>query len=497
MSGDGGGIIIGGLLLVAALPVVVAGAAVVGTAVGLGALGRAAIHAGAEHHRKTRLELDNVSAELYQMYGALRRTVEEQRRLSEEYDRKIAREFTAASERLHQEVEYGMDRSQMDRMLQDTRSHVNTQMRENRNRELTRIRENTKREAAAQISAMEQAQKTKLSLDCWKQQTTAAKANQKALAASLLRDAKSTIALLKTLSASSTDPAYTQRVQIYEDSCWGLEQAMQAGAYQSVAASAQNIITNGARLALDYELSESEKDEARAALIMRLTALDAEFESTAMVRLNTGFCDGQEEYLDDFVQGRYSEAQEEIRALLQEIRGEEGRRYGLQKLQLLLDEVEGILVPKAYSLRDEAYANLISYYERLRALEIISDYMKDQGYQVDWAQTAGNDASQKLVVHFTQPVNGNSVSVALDKDATTTDIDRMAMEVMFYYGNNNQVSEQEKERLRQRMLAALKREGLGGSLSCTGNVNQQASDKRMHDQTAVQNMPVRRQKQQV
>ena len=497
MSGSGGGILIGGLLLVAALPVVVAGAAVVGAAVGLGALGRAAIHAGAEHHRKTGLELDNVSAELNQMYGALRRTVEEQRKLSEEYDRKIAQEFAAASKRLQREVTCGMDSSRMDRMLQDARSSVNTQLQETRNRELARFRENAKREAASQISVMERAQKTKLSLDCWKQQTEAAKANQKALAASLLRDAKSTITLLKNLSTSSADPAYAQRVKVYEDSCRGLEQAMQAGAYQSVAAGAQNIITNGARLALEYELSESEKDEVRAALFMRLTALDAEFDSTARVRLNVDFCDGQEEYLDDFVQGRYSEVQKKIRALLREIRSDEGRRYSLQKLQLLLDEVEGSLAPKAYSLREEAYANLISYYERLRALEIISDYMKDQGYQVDWAQTAGNDASQKLVVHFTQPVNENSVSVALDKDAATTDIDRMAMEVMFYYGNNNQVSEQEKERLRQRILAALKKEGLGGSLSCTGNVNQPASDKTLHDQTAVQNMPVGRQKQQV
>ena len=493
MSGEGGGILIGGLVLVAALPVVLAGAAMVGAAVGLGALGRAAIHAGIEHHRKTKLELDNVSAELGQMYGKLRSTVEAQRRLSEEYDRKIAREFTAASERMNQAVERGMDRSKMDRMLQDTRSSVNTQIQETRNRELTQFRENAKREAAAQISALEQAQKMKLSLNCWKQQTAAAKANQKAIAASLLRDAKSTIVLLRSLSASSTDPAYVQQVQVYEDSHRGLEQAMQAGAYQSVAASAQNIITNGARLAMEYELSESEKDEIRVALVMRLTELDAEFDSTAKVQLNVGFCDGQEEYLDDFIQGRYSEVQEEIRALLQEIRSEEGQRYSLQKLQLLQAEVEDSLVPKAYSLRDEAYANLISYYERLRALEIISDYMKDQGYQVDWAQTAGNDASQKLVVHFTQPVNGNSVSVALDRDATTTDIDRMAMEVMFYYGNNNQVSELEKERLRQRMLAALKRERLGGNLSCTGNVDQQASDKTLHDQAAVRSMPVRRQ----
>ena len=226
---------------------------------------------------------------------------------------------------------------------------------------------------------------------------------------------------------------------------------------------------------------------------MRLTSLDAELESTAMVQLTVAPCNGQEEYLDDFVQGRYSEVQEEIRDLLLEIRSEQSQRYSLQKLQLLLGEVENALVPRAYSLRDEAYANLMSYYERLRALEIISDYMQDQGYKVDWAQTAGNDASQKLVVHFTQSVSGNSVSVALDRDATATDIDRMAMEVMFYYGNNSQISEQEKERLRQRMLAALRKEGLGGSLSCTGNVNQQATDKTMNDKGAVERMPVRRQ----
>lgn len=488
MSGSAGGAIVGGLLLVAAIPVALTAAVVVGTAAGIGAIGISAAKAGESHHRKTQLELENVSAEARQLYHRLQGTIEQQRSLSADYDRKFASEMTKTAAELREAIYSAEDAKMMEQLLKQATSNISTQLNQTRRAELARIRMAAQEEALQQIKALNDAVDTKAVLVDWKSKTATALAGQKAFSASLLRDAKATIDLIKALSASADDAAYSQRVRIYEQSYHVAEQAMEAGAYQSAAASAQTIVTNGARLALEYEIKASERDSVLSELTMRLASLDAEMESMQQFKLNDAE-DCIEEYLDDFVQGRYSELQAKVRNLLDEVRGEAGASSSVQHLQLLLDDVENNLVPEAEALRTEAHNNIVSYYERLRALEIIGDYMQEQGYQIDWAQTAGDDASRKLVVRFLNPVTQNAVSVSMDRDATVDDISRMAMEVMFYYGDGRTVTEDEKESLRKQMMASLHNHGLSGHLACTGSVNREADDKTMNSQEAVRKMP--------
>jgi hypothetical protein len=71
------------------------------------------------------------------------------------------------------------------------------------------------------------------------------------------------------------------------------------------------------------------------------------------------------------------------------------------------------------------------------------------------------------------------------------DVNRMALEVMFYYANGRPVSEQEKQGMREGMLRALQKEGLAGHIECTGSVGEESSDHTMRKQENVINQPVK------
>lgn len=131
-------------------------------------------------------------------------------------------------------------------------------------------------------------------------------------------------------------------------------------------------------------------------------------------------------------------------AALADVRGDEGWNYTAYKLQSLLQNVEDNLIPQAQEVLRVGYDKLTRYYERLHALQIVGNYMKEQGYSMEWAQSVGDDATQKIVVHFREPGSGNTVAVSLDEQAGAEDIGRMAMEVMFNYANGRPVSEAEK-----------------------------------------------------
>lgn len=179
---------------------------------------------------------------------------------------------------------------------------------------------------------------------------------------------------------------------------------------------------------------------------------------------------------------------ERIQALLDRIHGGERSPARLEELRA---QVENELVPYADRVVRVGRENLLSYYEKLHALQVMGGYMQEQGYQMIWAQPAGGDVTQELAVQFLEPVSGNTISVALDGDAGAMDVGRMAMEVMFYYQNGRPLSEEEKQSFRDGMLDALRSKGLDGALSCTGCVNREAEDRRLESAEMVQQIAPR------
>lgn len=485
MSGEGGGAIVGGLLLVGALPYILVGVAIAGCAAGTVALGSAAVKAGLRHHeRNKQLKVEQCSRELSELYRRMQAAMERQDSLSEQYYRTVERQMARLSLQFQEEGERDIGR--LEEMIQQAKRESADAMGAVRLRELDRIHREAQLELSQIRNDLEAMQKTKLELLNWEAERSAARTQQEALAQNILRDAKATLKLLRTLVGSSREEEFLRQVDAMERSYQTAGAALETGAFQQAAAGGQWIISRGAGLALEHAQKQQEADEILAALEVRLEGLKAELEAQQVVSFEDEFYGPVKENLDEFTQGEFSVVLERIQALLDRVQGGEETPALLEQL---LAEVENELVPHADQVVRIGMKKLLGYYERLHALQTISGYMRGQGYQISWVQPAGDDVTQELVVQFLEPVSGNTVSVALDEDVGAEDIGRMAMEVMFYYQNGRPLTENEKRFIREGMLDTLKSKGLNGALSCTGSVNQEAADKRLETAEAVQSIP--------
>lgn len=494
MSGDGAGILIGAALLIGALPFILAAAAAVAATIGVVKIGGAIISAAVDHHEKVQLEVNECSAELSGCYAKLEAAMAKQDQMGDELYKQLGEQLNAIEAEANQAIKASKEESVAgaEKILRDVREQTSHVMNQQRQEELARIRKETKAETDAIMSELRQAQQVRIEAADWKLQTEAAKAQQKALAQSLLRDAKASINLLRTMANSDGDPAFSAKVAVVEDTLKTAEASLDSGLVQVAATNAQTVITRSAALALEHEQQRSERDFARAAVRCRLEGLQAELlELECMDFVDERF-GHVTEYMDDFTQGAFSNLMDDIEAELEAISGDRGRLLSPGMLDLKMQYVENELIPRADAVVKTGHSRLAQFYERLHALAVLEQHMKEQGYQCDWKQMAGGDATQKAVVHFTEPITGNSIAVSLDdEDSDSSDLNRMAMDVMFYFANGQVVTEPDKERIRNGMLNALAAEGLSGNVACTGSVGTESSDQTMREQTTVEKLPVK------
>lgn len=483
MSGEATGAIVGGMLLIGALPIVLAGAAIAGCAAGAVTMGSAAVKAGIRHHeKKKRLEVEACSQELSDLYRQMQGVLGRQSSMSTQYYQNVERDMEQLSRQLQEWLNGERDIGKLTQQIQRAKRESVKAMEDTRRREMDRVHQEGQSELATITSELEKAQKTKLDLLNWKAETPAAKARQKALAQEILRDARATLQLLRTLAGAAREEGFQAQVEAMQRSYQTAEAALDAGSFQQAVAGGQRIISRGAALALAHSQKQMETDEILIALEARLDGLKAELEARRVVSFEDELYGPIEEELDDFTQGEYSQVLTHIQDLLTHVRAGEDSPA---RLEQLLRQVEDELVPYADRVVRIGEEQLLGYYEKLHALQTISGYMQEQGYQTIWAQPVGGDVTQKLAVQFQEPVSGNTISVALDGNASAEDIGKMAMEVMFYYQNGRPVTEDEKQSFREGMLNALRSRGLDGALSCTGSVNREAEDKRLETAEAV------------
>lgn len=485
MSGEGAGVIVGGVLLLGAIPIVIAGAAVVAAAAGAAAIGKAAVQGGMLLHERRKLAIDECSAELSAFYRQVQGAIDAQNRFSQEYYANMQKQMDEMANEMRQAARNS--ESGLENRLQQAKAVQKQAIGKARRTELERIRKETEAETGAALKVLQEAQRTKLELLDWKSTTAAAKAGQEALARDLLRDAAATVRLLESIGTS--DQAFRQRAasmgKVYQDAV----QALERGGFQAAAAGAQQVVSRGASLALEHEAQQQERDAVRTVLTAQLEGLLAELDAHATLEFHDELYGKIEESMDDFTQGEFGKVRCQVQGLLDELRSEEGQSYSAGKMQIMMEDVENELTGRVSGVLKAGRDMVLQYYQRLHALETVSEYMEEQGYEVEWIQPAGGDVTQKLVMNFREPQSGNTIALSLDGEAGAEDVGRMAMEVMFYYANGRPVTEEEKAAIRKGVLDALKEKGVGGELHCTGSVGQEASDKRLGSQEAVQNLP--------
>lgn len=495
MSGDGAGVIFGALLLTATLPIVLTAGAVVATAVGIGKLGKVAHSVAIEHHNKVQLEVHECSVELSGFYRRLEATIAKRDRMGDAFYKSLDVQLSKAEFDMKQSVSSGKTDSipVAERMLRDARDETSRALVILGKDELERIRHETKAETELILAELRNAQQIRVEAANWRQTTAAAQAQHIVLLNSLLRDAKASVKLIHTMANSDGDPSFSAKVAVLENSLATAEESLASGLVEVAATSAQQIITRSASLALEHEQMRSERDFMRAAVRGRLEGLKAELEVLEWMDFVDERFGHVTENMDDFTQGAFTLLMDEIDGEIEAIAGSQGHLLSCDALELKLQSFENELVPRVNQVAQSGHARLIKFYERLHALSILEQHMREQGYKCDWKQMVGGDVTQKAVAHFTEPITGNSIAISLDDaDSEAAELDRMAIEVMFYYAKGRVVTEPEKQRIRTGMISALETEGLCGHVDCAGSVGAESANQTMRERASVESQVVRK-----
>ena len=487
MSGDGGGIIVGGIIMIALLPVVVGAAAVGAAAVGAFQLARLGYNAAKRARERKQLKVEKCNENLSRLYEEINQQLQEQRKAENALREKTAGQVEAAAKELEAFKATKPSNEMMIKKTAAFREEIQRTFFEERQRELSLIREKTAREMQKLISAAQKAADKNSAAIRWEQKTEAAKNMQRVYAAGLLRDAEASVRLALSMKGQYPGSSYDREADELEISLSAARQAFENEMFQSCAAQSQTIISGCARTLTEHEQEAEEIIEIQTDLQMLAGALEAEVKERRTVTFNLPDLKKEKtrsvtEDLNDFSQGELEKLQEAIRTLAEKLQSNSLTRAELMRLRR---EYE-VLRKSADTILSGSSQELVKYYDRMSALEVIADAMKEQNYTVDWALPEGDDPTQKLVVHFTNKVSGNTISVTLDQDMDSRDVSRLAMDILFYYERGSSVSEAEKERIRKLLDKKLAEAGLKSNVNhCKGAVNQPSSNTTYRDEEEV------------
>ena len=492
MSGEGGGAVIGAVILLGALPYILGAGAVAAGVYGLVKLGGAAVKAAERRHRETELKVSRCSAELSGVYSRLDEAMKKERAERDAFYRGLEEEMKGLAEDIRLTADATPDTEFIAGEAEKVKTAGSRAMKETREKEMRRIRAETEETERALMDEMKKIQKTATELVDWKASTAAARNQQRVAAEERLRDARASITLLQSLSASDpSDIAFKNNVAIMEERCRAAEEQLKNGFFESSVAQAETVITRSASLAVEHEKDMMDRDERLIAVEARLEGLLGELEKARHFTLEDELFGEREVDLDIYTQGEFARLEDEVRQLLDRIQSADASAFSLAEAMAILSHVEDELVPRADRLVAEGHKRLLQFFERVHALQVLSDHMLDNGYQMDWSAMPGDDPTQKTVISFVEPVSGNSISVALDEDESTEDLGSMAMKINFYY-SDREVTEEEKQKVRSSMEEALRAAGLTGRLCCTGSVGREAADQSLKTKDAVRTTPVKK-----
>ena len=229
-------------------------------------------------------------------------------------------------------------------------------------------------------------------------------------------------------------------------------------------------------------------------LLQELEALKEEMEHRREIRFQLD--DREEETcedLNDFAQGEYEGVQEQIRKMIERLEQRNEKCLTIGEILAMHQQFRDVVRPSAQTVMETAQNALMSYYEKLAEMDIVADFMLEQGYEVDWGDTIGGDPTQKMVMHFVDDTSGNTVAVTLDEDMSEEALRKMNMDLMMFYGDGEEVSEEQKQALRTALKKALGEHGLEGALHCSGQVNRPSDKREYDDPEAVRSAQPRKQ----
>ncbi len=294
-------------------------------------------------------------------------------------------------------------------------------------------------------------------------------ASRKETAESYLKDAKASLRMLE---------GKTEILHIMERQLRQCEESYTHGMYQTCIASAMDVISTTKKQYLSWMRQKVEKDMIRMELQSRLEGIKALLdEANEVIVEDPETLEETREEIDKYVHGRYKETCKkviELAGIIDACDDTYSLMRTMDNVQKLEKEVEKML--------QTGYANMESFYQRRHVLQLLTEYMETQGYEVDWAACEGKDATGKLVYHFQSVFDNNSISLTVSDESTGN----MSMEMMMFYTDGHEIAEDEKAAMRRDMEYVLHNEGYSASLSCAGRHGQSSKQLEYDDFESVE-----------
>ena len=478
MSGEAGGALLGVAVLVAAAPLVLgvaaAGAAGYGLIRGGIALSKHHAKKSEERAQQKQLFINNCSAELSTTYSRIRGISEQQQREYAAFAEELAKEMESMGMRLSEITRSGNDTAFIEKEIRKAHQTLTTQLTCRTAEARKKIVRESRQQLKQCTAELESELNRKSKLEIWVKQTAESLAMQKSLAAEVIRDAKSSLEVLRTIAESSSEPGVKRQYAAVAEQLKNAESSQEAGMYQLAFSGAKNVIMQCAVLTTAHVRDELETDMMVSEILVMLETLYGEMEKGRKVSfVNQTNNQPVEADLNQFSQGAYVRTMREIQTEIQSVTSGAKTVYELEEARRRAEEE---IIPKAIHVMQTARTVMQQFYEREYALTIIAGHMKEQNYLVKWRAAAGGDPSQELVVNFIRESTGESISVSLSADANAGDIANMALSI-HSFTNGVEASEAEREAFRRELMEALRASGFEGQIRCLGRPSQ-SSDKK-------------------
>ena len=416
--------------------------------------------------------------------------------------------MTSHAQEILERQKGNLDEEQASHLLAEGRQKLQKTVQQDMRTSLAGIRSKADASMKEAVRALEAEKKKKQDLVAWKSKVAIDTAKQQAVTAEVLQDAQQTIALLHSLKSPGGMPEFGKQVQVLESECRSAVTLYDQGMYGAAHASSSNIVMQGASLVRENLLYQTEHGSILTELEAALEGLIEEVERNRTLELQDP--ESGERFVEDLNEfsgdGRYEQPDPEssqteetasrpkryeqflsdLESELEKIRkeGDSMSNFELLKFQEKLnEEYRGT----AEELFEESTQALRCYYQKTHVMDVIADFMEGQGYEVSWVQPAGDDLTNKLVVNFKSLYAENSVSFTVDLSGDGSDISSLVLDMMMFY-QQKEVTEKEKQALREHINEALHRAGISGGISCTGSIDRPSPQIEYNSQQAVQDM---------
>lgn len=487
MSGSCVAMIMMGTMGLFLSPFIILGAAVTVAASAVIVLAKGLTSKYRRPQKRKKLKPKKVSGRLAKTYENMETSIDKVEKKKAQNVKTVAAKLEDSAKEMKERQRSMKDAKELKQLLTDKRTEWNTILKEDLRDREKEIYKTANEEIDRDIAILQEEQKKQADLKVWKGKTKEDQEKQKLLAETELQDAEETMSLLKSMTEEQEFFDQNASMKLLERQLGKAKEMFANGLYETAFAGFQDVVVKGAKLVKQSALEYQERIALQAELEARLEALIVEVNGRRELTV-TNDKTGQTyvEDLNDFCQDGFELFVTKLEESLERFK-QSGNEMTIYQLEKALMQVEDEMVWDLDDLVDTAAQAMQAYYKKLQVLEIVSEFMEEQGYDTNWIQPEGDDLSRKLVVNFVHQDTGNAVSFTVDMEQDGEEMSRMLMDMMIFY-EEREVTEFEKQKLREHINQVLHDNGIKGDLECSGDVGQSCQRVEYNRREAVKNM---------